>query len=232
MKSWHNNRCVSWTGLHFAWELFTGRKMNTFLRITALLTLAALPAAAASFTINNTGGAADGSADPNWLVNGGTAYVVANRPPPWLANSVASGWISPGANYGPGIPRSTPGAYTYETTFDLTGLNPNSATLSFVVAADDQLTDVLLNGMSQGINYVGFNAFSGLFTINSDFIAGVNTIEFLTLNGLTVLNPTGLRVEFSNATANVIADAPEPSSIALFGIGTLLLFARRFRKTK
>lgn len=49
--------------------------MKNFLRITALLTMAALTAAAASFTIHNTGGATGGAVDPNWSLTGGTAYV-------------------------------------------------------------------------------------------------------------------------------------------------------------
>ena len=125
-----------------------------------------------------------------------------------------------------------PGVYTYSTTFDLTGLNPGTASLAFVVAADDALTDVRLNGVSQGITHNSLSAFSGLFTINSDFIAGINTIEFLTFNGGSHPTPGGLRVEFSEMSANVVSDVPEPSSIALLGFGTILLFSRRFVKAK
>jgi len=209
--------------------------MNNFLRITALIALAALPAAAATFTINNTGGGPEGFADPNWSLSGGTAYVtIDGQYPfgPWLANSVDSSWISPAPSYASSAFDNIPGAYTYSTTFDLTGLNPNSATLSFVVAADDALTDVILNGASQGISYVGLASFSGLFTINTDFIGGINTIEFVTANGGSLNSPTGLRVEFSDATADELSGLPEPSSIALLGFGTILLFSRRFRTAK
>lgn len=210
--------------------------MKNFLRITALLALASLPVSAASFTINNTGGGAAGFADPNWTLSGGTAYVTIDGQYPfgvWLANSVDSSWISPHTGYASAANNDAPGAYTYSTTFDLTGLNPNTASLSFIVVADDSLTDVLLNGVSQSISYNGgLGAFSTLFTINSDFIGGTNTIEFVTLNGGSVNSPTGLRVEFSNATADELSDVPEPSSIALLGFGTLLLFSRRFRNAK
>lgn len=209
--------------------------MKNFIRITALLALAALPAAAATFTVNNTGLGTEGGADPNWTLSGGTPYVTVDGQfpfAPWLANSVTSSWISPHPNYASSVNNDAPGSYTFSTTFDLTGLNPGTASLSFVVAADDALMDVLLNGQSQGISYVGLTAFSGLFTIDSDFIAGVNTIDFVVSNGGEVATPAGLRVEFSEATADEISDVPEPSSIALMGFGTLLLFSRRFRKAR
>jgi hypothetical protein len=210
--------------------------MNNFLRISALLTLAALPAAAANFSINSTGGGPEGFADPNWLLNGGTAYVtIDSQYPfgPWLANSVASGWISPKPSYALSSYDDAPGFNTYSTTFDLTGLNPASASISFLVAADDALIDVLLNGVSQGIYYVGLDSFSGLFTINSDFIIGINTIEFVTENGGPPNSPSGLRIQFMESIADVpVASAPEPSSIALLGLGTILLFSRRFRSAK
>ena len=149
-----------------------------------------------------------------------------------MANSVDSSWISPHANYALPANNDAPGAYTYSTTFDLTGLNPNTASFSFVVAVDNSVTDVLLNGVSQTIAYTGLDAFSSLFTINSDFIGGINTLEFVTLNTDTVNTPTGLRVEFSAATADEISDVPEPGSIALLGFGTILLFSRRLRRAK
>lgn len=209
--------------------------MKNFLRITALLAMVALPCAAATFTINNTGGAAEGAADPNWTLAGGTAYVTIDGQfpfGPWLANSVSSSWISPSPSYHSPSSYNAPGAYTYSTTFDLTGLIPSTATLSFVVASDDALTDVLLNGISQGITYNMLSAFSGVFTLNSDFVAGVNTISFVTANNGSTPTPAGLRVEFSNATADALSDVPEPSSIALLGFGAMLLFSRRFRKAK
>ena len=215
-------------------DLFAWGGNEKDLCITALLALATLPAAAASFTVQNSGGAAEGSIDPNWLLSGGTAYVTIDGQfpfPPWLANSVSASWISPHSSYASASDYEAVGPYIYSTTFDLTGLNPGTATLSFVVADDDALTDVRLNGVSQGITHDSLSAFSSLFTINSDFVAGINTIEFVTNNGGSSPTPTGLRGEFSSVSADLVSEVPEPSSIALLGFGTILLFSRRFRKT-
>lgn len=105
--------------------------MKNFLRITALLAMVTLPCAAATFTVNNTGGAAEGFADPNWTLTGGTPYVTIDGQFPfnvWLANTVTSSWISPHPSYASAGNYDAPGAYTYSTTFDLTGLNPGTAT--------------------------------------------------------------------------------------------------------
>jgi hypothetical protein len=209
--------------------------MNKFLRITALLTMAVLPAAAASFTIHNTGGAAVGDADPNWTVNDETAFVTFDDDfpfGPWLANSGDSSWISPTADYSAAENYEDPGEYRYSTTFDLDGLDAGTATLSFRVAADDGLTDVLLNGASQGFTWGSLDIFSDWFTINTGFNGGTNVLTFVTVNGDIGPTPAGLRVEFADATADALTGVPEPGSIALLGFGTLLLLSRRFRTKK
>ena len=109
--------------------------------------------------------------------------------------------------------------------FDLTGLVPGSAMITGRRATDNSGT-MFLNGVNTGNTVSGFTAFT-TFSINSGFVAGVNTLEFIVLNlAGTVGNPTGLRVELSG-TADVV---PEPGTVVLLGSGLAGLFAWRMRK--
>lgn len=149
----------------------------------------------------------DGTVDPHWSISarpaGSTstsAYVTNNAPPvgsAWVANSSTSRWISPQANAAAG---DLPGAYTYKTTFDLSGFDPASARLVVKVAVDDNLTNVKLNGQSLGLNAAGYTAFSTL-NITSGFVHSVNTLEFVISNAGTAANPSGLRVELGLTVA-------------------------------
>jgi len=61
---------------------------------------------------------------------------------------------------------------------------------------DNELTEVLINGVSVGINDSSSEKFTP-FSIAHGFIAGVNALEFVTRNDLVrqAPNPQGLRVE-------------------------------------
>jgi hypothetical protein len=142
--------------------------------------------------------------------------------PPYLGDNSLSAWIGPFNDTqlnGPG------GTYDYQTTFDLTGLDPATAILTGQWAADDQGLDVLINGVSTGNTAAGFSSWSS-FSISSGFVAGLNTLDFLVSNNS---GPTGLRVEVSG-TANA-SGTPEPASIALMGAGLIGLSALRRRMT-
>lgn len=203
-----------------------------------LLALAAIAAHATPIPIMNTGAGAEGSVDAFWTVNGGDAYTTVSTffPfPLWFPNTVTSKWISPQPAYTPGI-TDLPGPYIYSTTFDLTGLIPSTASITFQAAVDDDIlgnTSILLNGVSTGLGPIsGFGGFSDPFTISSGFMAGINTLEFVTVNAPPgpPENPSGLRVEFIEAEADPIS-IPEPSIYLLTGLGLVAVILRRQRRS-
>src|SRR5439155_5131633 len=63
--------------------------------------------------------------------------------------------------------------------------------------ADNRLNDVLINGASSGISFVGFNGFSPDFVIRNGFVSGTNTLEFVAFNDATTPNPAGFRARLS-----------------------------------
>jgi hypothetical protein len=148
---------------------------------------------------------AAGVADPHYVL---TASANSTPPPPnisatvmanhsaWLANNATSRWIGAVASGNTGV---AGGRYLFQTSFDLTGMDMNSATVSLRVAADNRVTDVLLNGTSKGIAYVGFSAFSSTFTLSNGFSSAVNTLAFCATN--EGAGPSGFRVETSGTAA-------------------------------
>jgi hypothetical protein len=149
--------------------------------------------------------------------------------PPWIGDSTTSAWIGPAGT-------APADDYTYQTTFDLTGLDPATAILSGQWATDNAGV-LVLNGVSTGFTSpfgVAEGSYSfevwHQFTINSGFVDGVNTLELVDNNAdVAGLNPTGLRVEISG-TADVAT--PEPGTFGMFGLGSTAVFAilRRGRK--
>ncbi len=155
--------------------------------------------------------------DPHWrLVEsadvaapGPDAFVVrAGFPiPPWIANGPASNWIAPQADQSGG---NLPGNYTYRLTFDLTGFDAATATLTGRWSSDNAGVAVRLNGQETGITFDGtFSDFSPEFALSSGFLDGTNTIEFVVNNAGDGVNPTGFRAEIQGAAEpNAPADAP------------------------
>ena len=153
------------------------------------------------------------SASPNALVQNSQAFPIAGGP--WLANNSSSKWIGPRFE----TAAAAGGNYTYRTTFDLTGLDPGSAVITGGWTSDNNGLDILINGISTGIqNTAGFGSLSS-FTISSNFIAGVNTLDFAINNADPVAGYTGLRVELSGTafppgTPPTITSQPKGQCVA------------------
>jgi len=110
--------------------------------------------------------------------------------------------------------------YTYRTTFDLTGLDPSTASIDLTWFVDDWGV-IALDGVVQSGNGGGHRV------LNAGFVAGVNTLDFVTFNGG---GPGGISVQINSASADE-AEAPEPGTIALLGLGLSgLVLARRNRR--
>src|SRR5262249_46915482 len=97
--------------------------------------------------------------------------------------------------------------------------------ISGLWAQDNSGVDILINGVSTGQLGGGFGGFTA-FAINSGFVAGTNTIDFIVNNGG---GPTGLRVEMTGSASPVTGGIPEPASLVLMGAGlaAFALYRRR-----
>jgi uncharacterized repeat protein (TIGR01451 family)/fimbrial isopeptide formation D2 family protein len=127
------------------------------------------------------------------LPNGNTvpAQVLTSIPPSYVPNSATSSWI------GPGVADVTTGVYTYHTTFTLTGCDPSSVVVNGQWASDNQAV-IRVNNVDTPFTTSnnGFGQFSqfSLNSTNSNFHAGLNTLDFVVTNSGGV---TGVRVEMS-----------------------------------
>jgi len=181
--------------------------------------------------VNNSGFAlAAGDIDPHYVLVSTSAgfsptFVVNPGGPvspsgPWVANSSASQWIAPAADQ---TSYSTLGEYDYRITFDLAGLNPNTAVLDGLWSSDNEGV-IDLNG-SATANIIGSTTYSSLtpFSVTGGFVPGINTIDFVVTNDVCPAcfagNPTGLNVDFTQATASPVSSIPEPLALALLGVG-------------
>lgn len=212
--------------------------------------------AAVISTLFDTGVAASGAVlpdgtigDPHYSlvsVPGGTSTTLIRTSaggypiPPYLADDTLSAWIGPDNSpqvLGPA------GNYDYQTSFTLTGFQSASASITGQWATDNGGVDILINGVSTGQsipdNIGSFEAFH-TFSINSGFVAGLNTIDFIVYNDPgnatdpTAEGPTALRVELTGSATPVGTGTggtsiPEPSSLPVIGAGMLALATWRQR---
>lgn len=214
--------------------------------MAAAVILAPVLAHAAPIIICNTGQAAgcvgtlpDLSLDPNYtIIEAPAGFTGASRVvlddafpiPPWAPNDANSKWIGP-ATASNLDSDGDEGRYVYRTTFDLTGLDADTAVLTGRWGTDNTGVDILINGISTGYTRP-FDAFGALatFSITSGFVDGINTLDFVLLNVPgPANNPTGLRVDDLVGSAQPI---PEPGTLALLasGLGGAIAQWRRRRR--
>lgn len=198
------------------------------------------------------------SPDPHYSVipkSNSPTYVrvspLPGAPTPWIPHSPGdlSRWISP-TNVDE-LPKAG-SWFVYTTTFDLTGLDPATALIQGRWAADNAAY-ISINGVATGtltnftqdasgnaipFRYGSDGKFSfekwATFSIGSNFISGINTLDFYVYNGwpldVNPVGPTGLRVEMTG-TAN-ISDIPEPATASLIVIGLATVAGYKVRRRK
>lgn len=166
-----------------------------------------------------------GGLDAHYVVveNGNqSAVVVSNPASTYFANNAQSQWIWQAGN---GLPINV--TRTFRTTFDLTGFDETSAIINGAWGTDNQGLDILINGVSTGINLLGVvvGNFSQLhsYTISSGFVAGVNTLDF-------VIQDNGVIAAFRTELTGTANAVPEPGTLAIVVLGLLAAGAIRTRK--
>jgi hypothetical protein len=156
----------------------------------------------------------------------------------WLGDTTSSEWISPFGNENSGdsdpnsctsaVPNCTsPVPYVYQDTFNLTGYNLSTVTITGQWAADN-FGFIVVNGVQVSVGSIAdadgqFESFTSfaLNSSNTTFVAGVNTIDFDVFNNINGgPDVTGLNV---NIESDFASAAPEPSSLGMLGLGLAAL---------
>ena len=175
----------------------------------------------------------DGVTDPHYLIFASTSPGFAGNQAvtyfngAYVANDADSRWISLSSNGNPGSNTTT-----YRLTFDLTGLNPATASITGSWGADNVAT-MTLNGSATGNVLTNPSNFSALtaFSILTGFVGGINTLDFIVTDQGP---PTALRVDNLQGRAQAIngGAVPEPSTWAmmLLGFGAIGLGLKRARR--
>ncbi|MBC1194229.1 hypothetical protein H0901_02745, partial [Microcystis aeruginosa BLCCF158] len=111
----------------------------------------------------------------------------------WVANTKTARWIGPNTASAVG----PVGNYSYTTTFTL----PQFSEASIVgeLSVDDNITDIVLNGVSVGKPVALSSWWTKIsrFSISTGFVVGNNTLEFKLHS---IGGPTGLRIDSISGT--------------------------------
>jgi hypothetical protein len=214
-------------------------------RVIAFIAALLIPAsgfAQVNLTVHNTGvNASDVLVSPGaqttyWTLlsaPGGATEIVGSNPfryyiGSYAADSSTSAWVSPAASGN----ASVTGIYVYRLLVDLTGVDPATAVITGQFSTDND-GFIRVNGGANAATsgFAGFGTLTN-FTLNSGFIAGMNSIEVGVNNGG---NPTAFRVQFASATAGPIPTPTMPEwfllILALILMSTIVVSLRRRTNT-
>ncbi len=204
---------------------------------TFTLGLAALPALCATINLStglnasNTLITTGAQPDAYWTVseqaggNGPAQTVYPNNADwysGWLANGPNSDWIARNAN----VTNNGAAPYTFTRTFDLTGYNLATVSLSGAWAIDDQGT-LNLNGTP--ISTLGSGAWGALttFSASTGFIAGVNTLSMTITADDQFLEAVRLDGTLTGQLGGTATPEPSTSFLLVSGLGMLLFLGRK-----
>ena len=211
--------------------------------VGAALSLPSL-ALAASIPVHNTGVdasdvlVAPGAQASFWTLSAkpaGAVEVIGSTPFRfnccYFADTATAAWVAPQAGGSAGVN----GVYTYDLVFDLTGLNPGTASLVGTFGSDNS-GSLSLNGNAPVV-VTGSGDFGAPtpFSINSGFVAGLNTLHVQVNNEG---DPTAFFVSFTTASATALTTpVPALSWQAMVGLALLLaglgsLLARKARSLR
>jgi hypothetical protein len=190
-----------------------------------------------------------GGQDSHYLVSGAgiegplNPYVAYYPSAGWIGADSSSAWVTPSSNTW-----ASCGAFTYETTFDLTGFDPSSAIITgFLAAADransypqtyprgdedededgdegaeNQTVQIRLNDTPYTFDPPGgFPAYANMrpFALENGFISGINHLEFHVYNDATYANPTNNPTGLRVEMSGTAHPLPEPATLLLLGVG-------------